>query len=114
MVSKYGAKKTQVDGHVFDSIAESRRYRELMLLKRSGVVTEVELQPVYTLMEGRLNKATGKKVSSIKYKADFLVTYADGHQEIEDVKGYKTAVYQLKKRMFMIKFPDLQIKEISA
>ncbi|MNC74776.1 hypothetical protein D3C75_1261930 [compost metagenome] len=61
-----------------------------------------------------MNKATGKKVSSIKYKADFLVTYADGHQEIEDVKGYKTAVYQLKKRMFMIKFPDLQIKEISA
>lgn len=85
-----------------------------MLLKRAGVITDIELQPVYTLMEGRLNKATGKKVSSIKYKADFLITYADGHQEIEDVKGYKTAVYQLKKRMFMIKFPDLQIREISA
>lgn len=114
MRSKYGAKKTQVDGHVFDSIAESRRYRELMLLKRSGVVTEVELQPVYTLVEGFTHKATGNRIAPIKYKADFLVTYADGHQEIEDVKGMRTAVYRLKKRLFMRAFPDLQIREVSA
>jgi hypothetical protein len=65
-------------------------------------------------MEGKVNKATGKKIASIKYKADFLVTYADGHQEIEDVKGFSTPVYKLKKRMFMIKYPDLYIKEVSA
>ncbi|MNN44305.1 hypothetical protein D3C81_1585890 [compost metagenome] len=114
MRSKYGAKKTQVDNINFHSQAEAKRYRELMLLKRAGEVVEVVLQPVYTLMEGKVNKATGKKISSIKYKADFLVTYADGHQEIEDVKGFKTAVYQLKKRMFMIQYPDLYIKEVSA
>lgn len=85
-----------------------------MLLKRSGVVVEVQLQPVYTLVEGFTHKATGKRVAPIKYNADFLVTYTDGHQEIEDVKGMRTAVYQLKKRLFMRAFPDLQIKEISA
>ncbi|KWX79933.1 DUF1064 domain-containing protein [Paenibacillus jilunlii] len=114
MANKYGARKTQVNGIWFASGAEAHRYQELMLLKRAGVVTDIVLQPVYTLMEGRVNKATGKKVASIKYKADFLVTYADGHQEIEDVKGFKTAVYQLKKRMFMIQYPDLYIKEVSA
>lgn len=114
MKSKYGAKKTQVDEIVFDSRAEAKRYRELMLLKRTGEVTEVELQPSYVLMPGFKHKATGKRVQAITYKADFLVTYADGHQEIEDVKGMKTPVYSLKKKLFMHAYPDLQIKEISA
>lgn len=114
MSSKYGAKKTKVDEIIFDSRAEAKRYRELMLLKRAGEVTEVELQPSYVLMPGFKHKATGKRVQAITYKADFLVTYADGHQEIEDVKGFINQVYALKKKLFMRAYPDLQIKEISA
>lgn len=112
--SKYGAKRTQVDGISFDSRAEAQRYSELMLLKRAGVVTEIELQPSYVLMPGFKHKATGERVQAITYKADFLVTYADGHQEIEDVKGFKTATYLLKKKLFMNLHPDLYIKEVSA
>lgn len=112
--SKYGAKKTQVDGIRLDSKAEAQRYRELMLLKRAGEVTEVILQPSYTLMPGFKHKATGERVQPIKYRADFLVTYADGHQEIEDVKGVKTEVYRIKKKLFMSLYPDLYIKEVSA
>lgn len=114
MKSKYGAKKTRVDEIIFDSRAEAKRYRELMLLKCAGEVTEVELQPSYVLMPGFKHKATGKRVQAITYKADFLVTYADGHQEIEDVKGFINQVYALKKKLFMHAYPDLQIKEISA
>jgi hypothetical protein len=114
MRSKYGAKKTLVDGTWFDSKAEAKRYKELMLLKRARVVTEVELQPSYVLMPGFRHKATGKRVQPITYKADFLVTYADGHQEIEDVKGVRTPVYLLKKKLFMNLHPDLYIKEVSA
>lgn len=112
--SKYGAKKTQVNGITFDSLAEAKRYRELMLLQRSGIVTDVQLQPSYTLIPGFKHKATGKRVQAITYKADFLVTYADGHQEIEDVKGMLTPVYKLKKKLFMNAYPELTIKEVSA
>jgi hypothetical protein len=67
MRSKYGAKKTQVDEIVFDSRAEAKRYRELMLLKRAGEVVEVVLQPSYVLMPGFKHKATGKRVQAITY-----------------------------------------------
>ena len=34
-----------------------------------------------------------------KYIADFKVTYADGRVEIVDVKGVRTDVYRLKKKL---------------
>jgi hypothetical protein len=114
VANKYGAKKTQVDEIIFDSRAEAKRYRELMLLQRAGEVTEVVLQPTYVLMPGFRHEATGERVQAIKYKADFLVTYADGHQEIEDVKGVRNPVYLLKRKLFMNLHPDLYIKEVSA
>lgn len=114
MTHKYGAVATVVNGIKFDSKAESKRYRDLILLKRAGEITDIQLQPKYVLMAGFKHKATGKRVQPITYSADFLVTYADGHQEIEDVKGVKTEVYRIKKKLFMNLYPDLEIKEVSA
>ena len=37
-MNKYHAIKTTVDGITFDSRAEARRYRELKLLERAGVI----------------------------------------------------------------------------
>lgn len=39
----------------------------------------------------------GKKIC--KYIADFRVTYADGRIEVVDVKGVRTGVYRLKKKL---------------
>ena len=41
-MNKYRNKKTQVDMYVFDSIAESKRYKELALLQRAGEIIIVE------------------------------------------------------------------------
>lgn len=112
MTHKYRAVKTVVDGIEFPSKREANRYRELMLLKRAGIVKEIELQPAYELMPGFTHPATGQRVRPIKYKADFLVTYEDGRQEIEDTKGMRTPEYLLKKKLFMHKYPSLQIKEV--
>ena len=112
MNHKYRAVKTEVDGVVFDSKKEARRYGELLLLKRAGEVTDIQLQPEYLLMEGFTHKASKARIRPIKYKADFLVTYADGRQEIEDVKGFVNQTYALKKKLFMARYPDLTIKEI--
>lgn len=128
--TKYGAKKTVIDGITFDSHKEARRYMELKRLKQAGTVTKIEPQPEFPLQDhyrkccGRLYtgfwcenikvcRHCGKKmpiVKAILYRADFRVTYADGHQEIEDVKGMQTPVFELKRKIFEYRYPELTLK----
>jgi hypothetical protein len=89
--SKYNAIKTEVDGFVFDSKAESRRYSELVILEKSGEIKSLCLQPVFHLIVN--NQKCGK------YIADFKYVTAKGSIVIEDVKGVKTSVYRLKKKL---------------
>lgn len=112
MKHKYGARKTVVDGHTFDSKAEAKRYQELKLLQKAGVVKEIELQPRFKLLP--TFRKNGVTYRGIDYVGDFLVTYADGHQEVEDVKGVKTPVFQVKRKWFEHLYPELTIKEVSA
>lgn len=108
---KYKAKRTEIDGITFDSRAEAKYYQELKLLKRAGIVKDIQLQPKFPLLE--TFRKDGKVYRGIDYIADFLVTYADGHEEIVDVKGMRTAVYQIKRKWFESKYPELTIKEVS-
>lgn len=93
--NKFGAKKVEYDGRMFDSKAEAARADQLWMMKLAGEVKEIEYQPVFECI------VNGKKVC--KYIADFRVTYADGHVEIEDVKGFKRgsaySYFRLKKKL---------------
>lgn len=42
--SKYGAVKTEVDGIMFDSKREAKRYQELRLLEQAWEITNLRLQ----------------------------------------------------------------------
>ena len=109
--SKYHSKKVIVDGIEFDSKKEAKRYSELKLLERAGNIKELELQKVFELQEGF--KKNGKTYRKITYKADFY--YFDnraGKYICEDVKGFKTEVYKLKKKMFECKYKDLELREL--
>lgn len=107
---KYGAKKTTIDGHTFDSKREAQYYNDLKLLQRVGVVVEVKLQPKFELQPGF--KHRGRKILPITYTADFLVTYKDGRVEVVDVKGMKTQQYQLRKKMLLYRYPDILFREV--
>lgn len=107
---KYNAKKTVVDGITFDSKKEAKFYVTLKKLKEDGFVTEFVMQPVYILQEGY--KRGKRSIQPITYKADFLVTYADGTIQIVDCKGVKTEVYRIKKKIFEYRYPDLEIVEV--
>lgn len=90
MRNKYKAIKTVVDGITFDSKKEAKRYVELKLLVKSGVISELKLQPRFDLI-----------INDCKcgfYKADFEYI-ENGKTVIEDVKGMKTPVYNLKKKL---------------
>ena len=108
-MSKYHNKKTQIDMYVFDSIAESRRYKELALLEKAGEIKDLELQPRFLLQEGF--KKNGKTYRKIEYVADFMYCQ-DGQTIIEDVKGKETEVFKLKHKLFEHKYPDYELKII--
>lgn len=91
-VSKYHAKKTEVQGVIFDSKKEATRYQELLLLERAGQIVELELQPRFDLV------VNNQKIGF--YKGDFRYKDVEtGNSIIEDVKGMKTPVYNLKRKL---------------
>ena len=106
-MNKYHNKKTQVDMYVFDSIAESRRYKELKLLERAGQIKELELQPHFLLQEAF--KKNGKTFRKIEYIADFKYI-ENGKVVIEDVKGKETEMFKLKRKIFEHEYPEYELK----
>src|SRR5690625_2567779 len=101
--SKYGNKKVEIDGHVFDSKAEARYYQQLKLRERAKDILFFRLQPRYRLQDSF--EKNGVKHRAIDYIADFEIHHLDGSIEVVDVKGYKTEVFKIKQKMFEKKYP---------
>lgn len=108
---KYKAEPMVVDGIKFPSTKEANYYCDLKLLKRAGVIKDFDRQVPFVLQPGYRQK-DGKAIVAIKYYADFVLTYPDGHQKVVEIKGYKTDVYNLKKKMLFYKYPDIEFEEI--
>lgn len=89
-MNKYHAQRVNVDGYDFHSKAEAARYWQLKQMERAGAIEQLELQPKYAII---LN---GKHVCN--YFADFRYNQG-GREVVEDVKGVRTAIYKLKKRL---------------
>lgn len=90
--SKYGNRRTIVDGITFDSAREAQRYGELKLLQRVGVVEDLQLQKRYALHVNGILIGT--------YVADFAYrSTRDDAFVVEDAKGVRTRDYKLKKKL---------------
>ncbi|EGS8477545.1 TPA: DUF1064 domain-containing protein [Listeria monocytogenes] len=100
--SKYNAKKVVIDNIKFDSKAEAAYYQQLKLLKMSGEVVSFDLQPEFILQDSFVKN--GKKYHAIKYRADFLVRYKDGHEELIDIKGMLTKEFRIKQKLFELRY----------
>lgn len=96
-ISKYGNKKAIRGNITFDSQKEANRFDELMLMLRAGIIKDLRLQPEFTLQES-FTTPQGEKIRAIKYRADFQYI-RDGVTVVEDVKGYKTKDYELKRKL---------------
>ena len=122
---KYHSKKTVMDGITFDSKKEAERYSELKLLERCGAISNLELQKVYELIPAQyeLYERYGKNGQRLKdgkkciekscvYKADFVyIDNETGQQVVEDVKGFRTKEYKIKKKL-MLYIHGIKIKEV--
>lgn len=118
--SKYGAKKVEYNGMVFDSKRECRRYQELEILQIIGEISELRTQVKFVLIPAQREPDTvGKRGGIIKgnlierevsYIADF-VYIENGKTVVEDAKGMRTPEYILKRKM-MLYFYGIRIKEV--
>ena len=92
----------------FDSIKERDYYLVLKDRERRGEISQlsrqypIEIQPSF-------ETPSGEKIRAIVYYADF-VYYEGGKLHIIDVKGYKTEVYKLKKKL--LAYQGFYIEEV--
>ena len=99
-MSKYGNKRTVVDGITFDSNAEARRWSYLRLMEKAGEISGLERQVSFALVEGVRFAGEARKRPAIRYVADF--TYVENSRlVIEDVKGVETPEFRLKRHLML-------------
>lgn len=122
MRQKYGNKKVEHKGVVFDSKKERNRYETLLNLERAGLIKDLrrqvpfEIVPAVYVQEERQLKTKVKIVErcvqrAAHYVADFVYNDMEGNVIVEDTKGYRTSEYLLKKKM-MRAFLGIEIKEV--
>ena len=112
--SKFKNKKVKLDGYTFDSLSEAKHYQHSLLPRfKSGEITHLEVHPRFKCM------INGVKICD--YIADFSYINVKeiglqgqiGCQVVEDVKGFKTDVYKLKKKLVEAIYRGAKIIEIS-
>lgn len=108
--SKYNNKKVEFRGETFDSVKERDYYLLLLDREKKGEVRHINRQYKIEIQPAFIDRQ-GKKVQAITYLADFY--YYDKIRKswiVIDVKGFKTDVYKLKKKLLAYK--GIYIEEV--
>lgn len=90
--NKFNARKITIDGITFASQKEGKRYCDLLLLVAAGEIFNLKLQPRFPII------INGVKVCTVVADFQYLEQGAS-HKTVEDVKGFLTPVYKLKKKL---------------
>jgi hypothetical protein len=110
--SKYGNERVEVDGVMFASKAEARRYEDLRRVEQAGEIRDLEPQPRYELQPGFVD-GDGVRHRPVFYVGDF--SYVEqGRIICEDTKGMATDVYKLKIKLARYIYPHVSFREISV
>ena len=111
--NKYGNRKTKYDGRTFDSKKEERRYRQLADMETAGLISDLRTQVKFVLIPTQKDPATGKVLErECSYFADFVyVDTTTSTTVIEDVKGFRTADYIIKRKLMLERY-GIRIQEL--
>lgn len=109
-MNKYFSKKVILDGVTFHSKKEASRYSELKLLQSAGKIYDLKLQPRFTIQE-KFKHPTLGHIRAIEYIADFSYSIRKEYH-VEDVKGFKTKDYLIKRKLFLFKYQEYHFHEI--
>lgn len=110
-MAKYHNRKITRDGETFDSVKEYRRWCELKLMERAGVIKDLKRQVKFELIPSQRDSKTKKVIErACDYVADFV--YWKDHQfVVEDTKGFKTKDYIIKRKL-MLWLHGIRIQEV--
>jgi len=116
-----------IDGRVFDSRKEAKRYQELKLLEAAGEISDLQMQVKFVLIPTQrefnareIYKKGAKKGSfkpgriierEVAYIADFVYYLPDNTRIVEDTKGVRTKEYIIKRKLMLYRY-GIRIKEI--
>ena len=111
--TKYHNQKIEVNGNTFDSLKEYRRYCDLSMLQKAGIITDLQRQVEIELIPAQYAEVNGKRKCierKCSYIADF-VYYENGKKVVEDTKGVKTKEYIIKRKLCLF-LKGIRIKEV--
>ncbi len=99
-----GTSRKTIDGREFRSTLEADAYQLLKVWQRAGHISDLELQPRFLLQP----KFERDKVfiGAMHYTADFRFV-RDGRTIILECKGYRTEAFNLRRKLFLRKYPEL-------
>lgn len=104
--SKYNNKKIKTADGVFDSKRELQDWQKLKYREKAGEIAELKRQVSFDLIP--TIKTVAGTLCKIRYIADFSYYSNELNQYVVvDTKGYKTDVYNIKKRLFILKYPNI-------
>lgn len=109
--SKYGNKKTMVDGITFASKKEAMHYVYLKVLETNGEIKNLERQVRFTFPAGTGIIRHVKSKRPVMYISDFRYIGSDGSVHVVDVKGMRTAEFKLKAAL-MLHLNNIQVEEV--
>ena len=87
--NKYGNKKIEINGIVYDSAKEARRHQELLLLERAGAIQKLDRQVEFELIPAQFSEVNGKRKCierKCSYIADFV--YYENGEKVVAVRNY--------------------------
>jgi hypothetical protein len=107
---KYRNVRVKLDGYTFDSKKEANRYLQLLMRKKVGEISDLQVHPRFDL------EVQGKKVCSYIGDFQYYICHSDikgSTLVVEDVKSTptKTRLYGLKKKL-MRSLLGIEIKEV--
>lgn len=106
--SKYHSQRIRTKEGKFDSEREFCHYQKLKIMQAAGMIQNLQRQVIFTLIPSqKTSKGTERPV---KYIADFVYE-SDGKRIVEDVKGYKTPEYIIKRKL-MLYILGIEVQEV--
>lgn len=117
--NKYHSETQTVDGISFHSKFEAGYYSQLKIEKRTKLIKDFKRQVAFDLSAAVFEKTSDPLLSVVSgyrkvcvHIVDFLVTLPDGSHEVREVKGFATAEWDLKRKLFEANYPHIPYKVI--
>lgn len=106
-------KRVVLDGITFDSRAEAARYNQLRMLEQSNEISQLTVHPEFVLVDAFTHPRQGA-IKQIAYRPDFVYRNRSGELVVEDVKGFRTPDFDIKRKLFLNRYRDHDLVLVDA